>query len=184
MNAGIPTGGTVAAEHPAATHLRAMPTVTWSPEEEGRAARLELIRSSIELSDENGTLHLSLERCFKACIGLKVRPTQARRHLKSAIKDHCVLRWQSDAAAIVQLIEPRIGADLFRELAATYLAEVAGEPVTPRLLIAAPRCAAQGRAARRDRDRAPPAPASGVFASAVAGGMRTGDPVAVVKSLL
>jgi len=114
-----------------------MPAVTWSPEEEARASRLELIRAAVELHERDPILRLSLERCFEGCIGLKVRPTQARRHLKSALRDRCVLRWQSETVAIVQMIEPGTGLDLLKELAAAYLAEVTGEPVTPRLLVAA-----------------------------------------------
>lgn len=129
--------GTAAELHRRAAAPPEMLPVTWSAEEEARAARAELILTSIDFSEKDGTLTLSLGRCFEACIGLKVRQTQARRQLKSALKSHCLLRWQSEAVASVQLTDPWTGPDLLRELVAAHLTEVASRPLTPRLLVAA-----------------------------------------------
>lgn len=111
--------------------------MTTSVERAARAARAALILSTMDIWETEGALMLSLKRCFQACIGLKIRQTQARRHLKSALRNRCLLRWQGESMASVLITGPWTGTDRFMELAAAHLAEVASRPLTPRFLIAA-----------------------------------------------
>ena len=111
--------------------------MTASVEDDARAARVALILSAIDFFERDGSVMLSLGRCFQSCIGLKIRQTQARRYLKSAVKRYCLLRWQSVSTASVLITDTRIEPDRFREMVAAHLAEVAGQPLTPRFLVAA-----------------------------------------------